>query len=120
MRKMTFSEAGKLGALAAKEIQAKQKQKRKEEYYKNPKKCPICNENISYEVKSVNKFCSSSCSAKHNNKGVCRHSGANKPQTKPCLFCKNLTKNPKFCSSLCYTKFKKKKHLIKLKTINTL
>lgn len=43
----------------------------KEEYYKNPKHCPQCNKEISFE-KKWNKFCSSSCSATYTQTGVKR------------------------------------------------
>lgn len=36
-------------------------------YYLNPKKCLFCNTPINYYKRIKHKFCSSSCSAKHNN-----------------------------------------------------
>lgn len=44
------------------------KQKRIEEYYKNPKLCKECGEPIVYEKKNEKIFCNSSCSATFNNK----------------------------------------------------
>ena len=46
--------------------------KRKEEYSKAPTCCKNCNEPLIYS-KRKNKFCSKSCSATFNNKGVNRH-----------------------------------------------
>ena len=43
------------------------------------------------------KFCSRSCSASHNNKGVRRHGS----QPRICAGCGRETRNPKFCSLLC-------------------
>ena len=59
---MTPSEAGKLGALKHKENLKIRKQKEIENYYINPKICPICGKPISYE-KRFNKCCCQSCSA---------------------------------------------------------
>jgi hypothetical protein len=42
------------------------------------------------------KFCSQSCSAKHNNKGVRRHG----KDTHPCAYCGNPTRR-KYCSIRC-------------------
>lgn len=64
---LTESEAGMLGYLASKETHIKQLQERINRYYDNPNRCKYCNEILPYE-KRMNKFCSSSCSAKFNNK----------------------------------------------------
>lgn len=64
--KMSMSEAGKLGALASKIVQQKQKADRIEQYNKNPNFCSCCEKPLSYQARK-NKFCSSSCSAKCNN-----------------------------------------------------
>ncbi len=41
---------------------------REAEYNQNPKRCQFCKEAISYKKRNTNKFCSSSCRAKHTNK----------------------------------------------------
>ena len=56
--------------------------------------CHTCGE------KTTNaKFCSRSCAAKHNNKGVRRH--GKKPTVRECLRCSKETTNSKFCSHSC-------------------
>ena len=50
------------------------------------------------------KFCSKSCAAKHNNKGVRRHG---KDPIK-CVVCNTETRNKKFCSSKCSATVRKK------------
>lgn len=47
----------------------------KREYEANPKICPQCNEALP-QKKRHNKFCSKSCAASFNNKGVRRHGNA--------------------------------------------
>lgn len=65
--KMSMSEAGKLGSIASRETQQKQKQKRIEEYRKNPKLCLFCQNSLEYKNHKQKNFCSSSCSASYNN-----------------------------------------------------
>jgi 5-methylcytosine-specific restriction endonuclease McrA len=57
--------------------------------------CLVCNKET-----SNHKFCSQSCSATHNNKGVRRHGN---PKQK-CLVCGNETKSckRKYCSITCF------------------
>jgi hypothetical protein len=100
---MSMSEAGKLGAIASKETQKRLKQERINKYYENPKKCLNCEKPIPYEVKSSNKFCSHSCSATKNNKGVCR---TVKYEILDCLNCGNKVNrfNSKYCSQDCHVK----------------
>lgn len=50
----------------------KKTEERKQEYYKNPKRCLFCNSPIEYKFKTTKKFCNSSCAAKYNNKGRVR------------------------------------------------
>jgi len=99
-KKMSMSEAGKLGRLASLETQRKQKQKRIEEYYNNPKTCLFCKTPIPYELKSANKYCSHSCAAKYNN--AIRGFKA-KERLPHCLYCGNKTKkgSSKYCSNRC-------------------
>ena len=58
-----FKKAGELGNQKIQE----NKQKRKEEYNKNPNSCKECGTNFSYEQKGKT-FCNNSCAAKFNNK----------------------------------------------------
>ena len=98
--KLSCSEAGKLGAFAAKEIIAAQKQKRVESYYLDPIKCKYCGAPISYEKRFENKFCNHSCSASFNSPNLIHN--ADNPYNKFCLICKNSVKNgAKFCSRNC-------------------
>jgi hypothetical protein len=66
----------------------------KQEYYKNPKKCKICDKAIDYLLRNTNKFCGSSCSAKFNN--------SSRAIKKTCLQCGEATSNKKFCSIKCF------------------
>lgn len=56
--------AGIKGNLKIQEL----KEKRIEEYYKNPKLCKECGEPIAYEKKNEKIFCNSSCATKFNNR----------------------------------------------------
>ena len=71
----------------------------REEYAKNPKICILCESPIDFD-KKINKFCSQSCSASYNNKGVRRHG---KPANE-CLTCgkKTSCSGHKYCSSQCF------------------
>jgi hypothetical protein len=99
-KKMSMSEAGKLGGLASKITQLKQKQERIEAYYKNPKTCLFCNNPIQYELKASNKYCNHSCAAKYNNaiRGF-----KSKERLPHCIICGNKTKKGahKYCSLQC-------------------
>jgi len=62
-------------------------------------KCKHC------EIETNNpKFCSRSCAAKHNNKGVRRHGAA----PIECSVCGMLTRNKKYCSNTCSSSVRKK------------
>ena len=63
------------------------------------------------------RFCSKSCAAKHNNKGVCRVEKKIFPH--PCKHCRTITTNPVFCSSTCDGLSRKtsKEHLSKSNAI---
>lgn len=63
MKKMSKIEVQQKAVKAALE----QRLKNREKYYENPNKCSECNCELIFEKKN-NKFCSSSCSAKYNNK----------------------------------------------------
>lgn len=75
------------------------------DYYKSPKLCNECNDVIPYEKDKRAKFCSSSCSAKFNNKGVRRHGVGQ--TTALCLNCNQQfsyypsARAGKFCSIKC-------------------
>ena len=93
------SEAGKLGYLASKITQEKNKQKRIEEYYKNPNRCLLCNSILDYKHRH-NKFCNQSCSATYNN--------PLKAEIKYCHVCnkKLNNKQKKYCCKECEIKDK--------------
>lgn len=80
-------------------------------YLENPRVCVHCSKPLSYE-KRHNKFCSSSCGASHNNKGVSRWKNREKVN---CLYCGNpLKRRPaKYCCIDCFTKDKNKRYLEK-------
>lgn len=76
--KMSMSEAGRLGYEKSKQTHIANKQKRIDEYYKNPFQCFCCNKVIPYEKRSCKLrdkkrnqnskiFCSRSCAAQINN-----------------------------------------------------
>lgn len=123
---MTHAEAGKLGAIAGKNIHNwLRKQERIVAYYKNPLRCKYCNSVLPYEraTKSYHKFCNSSCACKYNNalraskrKLVCYTVGNlpkdyNKKEIKPiskCLFCESeLRHGKKYCSIQCEGHYRK-------------
>ena len=59
--------------------------------------CIHCNISLSKsQVKHKNKFCSHSCCASHNNKGVRRHG-----KSHFCLQCNTQIKTGKYCSNKC-------------------
>ena len=70
-------------------------------YYENPKFCKCCGKKLTYEQRR-NDYCSHSCAAKINNKGVVRN-GTHVEHN--CLNCgKKLyssQKNNRFCSAEC-------------------
>jgi predicted nucleic acid-binding Zn ribbon protein len=97
---LSTSEAGKLGAIKSAKTAAIRKQKRIEDWNNNPKLCNFCGIHISYE-KRRNNFCSQSCGAAFNNKGVRRHGET--PNT--CIKCGKQTYNDKFCTRECMQVF---------------
>ena len=70
-----------------------EKNKRIEEYYKNPKKCLNCNSIIDYKDKSIKKYCSQKCSAIHTQKngGHCKWNNIERQRLRELA-----RKNPKF------------------------
>jgi hypothetical protein len=99
-KKMSMSEAGKLGAIASRATQQKKKQERIEAYNKNPKVCKHCATPIPYEIKSKKDYCNHSCAAKYNNatRGCKIHE-----KLPYCIICGNKTKKGgrKYCSIQC-------------------
>jgi hypothetical protein len=106
---MTKSEAGRRGAVAYKTAEAARKKVRVQEYDKNPKRCLECGSPIPYEKKTRGCFCSRSCAATHNNKGV-RRIGA---EPRDCPNCGERTKSSrhKFCSIKCQTTYQYKEYI---------
>jgi hypothetical protein len=106
--KMTRSEAGRLGAEKVKVRNAEKYRQRISEYEKNPTKCKACDEPLPYKRRH-DTFCSQSCSATHNNKGVRRH--GNEPTL--CLNCGKRTKKygMRFCSNSCPQEYQHKEYI---------
>lgn len=113
--KISKSEAGKLGYLASKKTQEKQKQQRIDEYYKNPSRCLFCDKELDYKHRH-NKFCNQSCACTYNN--LKRYNIYDITQNKiilkkkkiikHCIVCeKELIKHTqhKFCSQECNAKY---------------
>lgn len=78
----------------------------KQDYYRNPKKCKICNNVIDYSFRNINIFCSSSCSAIFNN--------PKRTVERVCICCGSPTKNKKFCDIKCFHINKKKQTTISI------
>lgn len=97
---LTTSEAGKLGAQAAADTIARNKQHRIDTWNSSPKLCKCCETPITYENRK-NDFCNRSCSATFNNQGIRRHGEA----PVECLNCGAKTWNDKFCSRDCNSDF---------------
>ena len=89
-----------LACLKRARIKREQKYKQRiKNYNENPIRCKNCKKPISYKNKKRQKFCSHSCSATFNNKGVRRN--GDKPGN--CLSC-NIKLNSsyaKYCSQKC-------------------
>lgn len=106
---MTKSEAGKLGSIASRATQRRQKQERIQIYLKNPTSCKYCSTQFLYE-KRMNKFCASSCSAKYNND----RTNHNKKRgiyakQKYCINCNAPVAN-KMCDQTCQGEYKWKQN----------
>lgn len=121
---LSCSEAGKLGGIASKNIKNwLTYQERIVDYYKNPKRCPICNKPIQYSKKRENKFCSQSCAAifnnlkRNKNRNIIHVDPGSTLITKPgynknkyvsyCLNCGlQISNRQKFCSNKCTLAYK--------------
>lgn len=102
----SYSEAGKLGAIASLKTHQEQKQKRIAEYNQHPTKCKFCGIVLDYEHRN-NKFCCHSCSASFNNKGVVRNGKVQKVTFCKCCGAKLIKKSQKkFCSIKCQQNYK--------------
>jgi hypothetical protein len=110
--KLSHSEAGQLGYLKTKQLHEARYIEIREKYIKDPKKCKLCCSPLPYEIR-WNKFCSHSCAAKNNNKGVNRYKKIKKQNT-----CKNCGVYVKkvFCSQACQMTLKWLKQKEKIET----
>lgn len=97
---MSKSEAGKLGQQKSLVAQQNQKAERIKKYNEHPNYCKQCGKPLPYN-KRRNTFCSQSCSASFNNKGVRRHGTS---QLHNCPFCGKPTIKNKYCSTECQKK----------------
>jgi hypothetical protein len=107
MRKMTRSEAGKLGYTKTCKTHQERYKRLQEDYNLNPVRCKNCDDSICYE-KRRNRFCSHSCAASFNNLGKPRNFKKD-TYSRPnvvCLNCQKTTENEKFCSNECCQKHK--------------
>ena len=103
MKKMSKSEAGRLGALARLEKQRKQRQAAKGAYDLDPKLCLACDDPIPFEKRFTNKFCSHSCSAQYNNPLRVEQ------EKKACLNCNQpIHKKKKYCNIQCQKAYEAK------------
>lgn len=129
MKKLTRSEAGKLGAIACKNIKNwLKRQERIVKYYKNPKRCPVCGAPIEYKKRLKNTTCSQSCAAtfsnfkKYTHKNtlfigydeyirIKPHCAINNECLNTCLNCgTQISYKSKFCSSKCSCEYKNLKN----------
>ena len=100
MSKMTFSEAGKLGAIKSLPIILAKKAKTVENYNIDPKRCAFCNKALDYE-KRYNKFCDHVCAAKQNN-ATRKRNGKYPRSFITCMNCGKATFNYRYCSGECH------------------
>lgn len=79
------------------------------EYLKHPKYCKCCGKELTFEQRK-NDYCSHSCAATINNKGVVRNSKKYKGKKHVCANCgKELSysqRNNKFCSQECLNEYR--------------
>lgn len=99
--------------LKALDANNKNKLKRLEAYEKQPNICDNCKNTLTYD-KRKNKYCSQSCAAIQNNKGVRRNVSEGAYVKKNCLHCGSQTCNIKFCSQFCNFEFNKQNRLKKI------
>lgn len=104
---MTFSEAGKLGALASLKITAELKQQRIDKYNVEPNLCKFCLIPLAYDKRN-NNYCNHNCAAKQLN--TTRGYTLSENKIFNCLFCGNDfkakgTEDHKYCSRECMSSF---------------
>lgn len=94
--------AGKFNVEKSRNVSARLKQKRIEDYNSNPKRCKFCNEPLPYEKRHLN-FCNASCAASYNN----THKKQKQKEKRYCLNCGKelLTTNSKYCSNKCQQEY---------------
>lgn len=109
--------------LKSREFSNTEKRKRVDAYNMRPSTCSHCHVDLVYASRN-NKFCSKSCAASHNNRGINRHGGnqnavtesviepviINKPTTvNLCGFCKSVIDAHKsYCNLTCVAAHKTK------------
>jgi hypothetical protein len=112
----TYSEAGKLGAIASIPFFREQMTKKVQTYLKSPAFCPQCKQPHPYE-KRHNKFCSSTCSANFHNRARYETKLANRAlkSLKACAICNNdffsSKSTQKCCSRSCDAQYKRKSYI---------
>lgn len=112
MRKLSKSEAGKLGSAKSKEANALKKKERIKQYMEDPKHCKQCKETLNYDSRSK-KFCNSSCSAKYNNRL------RKKTKSETTWYCANCGKDHttykwkvgKYCNTKCQQEFQRSERI---------
>lgn len=76
------------------------------DYLANPKRCPVCNQAISYENREANTYCGSSCAAKVSN--------TKRRKTTSCEGCGKLIQaRKKYCSVKCQQDLKYRENIEK-------
>jgi len=108
---MSYSEAGRLGAEAVRDKIRAAKDARVAVYNQNPVRCAHCERPLLYKQR-FGQFCSQSCSASYNNRGVRRHSS--KHQLIKCLNCDAdilIRTRKKFCCMECRRAYETKQRL---------
>ncbi len=107
---LSRAEAGKLGGIIGGELSKRRKEERIKKYNEDPKLCNYCQKSLIYG-KRRNKYCNHSCSAIFNNVGHKKHG---EYANKKCINCDKITKNPKFCSSICQQNYYRKQRWKKI------
>ena len=96
------SEAGRLGWEKSAAARAEYHKRLRDEYERSPVLCGTCEKPLPYEKRS-HRFCSRSCAATKNNRGVRRHGKA----PGRCLCCGRRLKESrrKYCSNHCQNQY---------------
>jgi len=106
----SYSEAGRLGAIASYETIQAAKKERIARYNEDPKKCRYCSAPIPYEKKRTHSFCSHSCAASYNNRGICRNVQSELiKELKHCRHCGEVIPRKKcYCNTECNLAYRRK------------